>query len=118
MARVPPMKRLAVACLFLVQIVSVVRARYVPTRWFSWAPNDYAVGYDLHVRMDGRNLSAVEIGDRYSIPAAGVYENPAENLIEIVQERERTYGRNDHADVVLDYRPNGGPQQEWRWPQR
>ena len=110
------MKRAAAICLFLVHIVAVVRARSVETRWFSWAPNDYAVGYTLQVKMNGRPLSDSEIGSRYAVPAQGVYENPVQNLIEIVSERERTYGRNDHAEVLLTYRPNGGAAQEWRWP--
>jgi hypothetical protein len=112
------MRRSAGICLLLLQIVSVVHARFVASRWLAWAPNDYAVGYRMQVQIDGRALSADEIGNRYHVPSEGVYENPAQNLIDIVRQRERTYGGNDHAQVELVYRPNGGSPQEWRWPEK
>ena len=105
-------------CLLLLQIVSVIHARFVPSRWLAWAPNDYAVGYELQVRISGRRLSGDEVGKRYELPSEGVYENPAQNLIDIIRQREQTYGRNDQAEVVLVYRPNGGSPQEWRWPEK
>ena len=112
------MKRAAGICLLLLQIVSVVYARFVPSRWLAWAPNDYAVGYKIQVKMNGHELSADEVANRYRVPAEGVYENPAQNMIDIISQRERTYGRDDQSNVVLTYRPNGGPAQEWRWPER
>lgn len=110
------LRRLGGLCLLLLQIVSVVHARFVSSRWLAWAPNDYALDYRLHVNVDGRGLSGDEIGKRYHLPPQGLYENPAQNLIDMVSQRERTYGRNDHAEVVLQYQPNGGEVQEWRWP--
>ena len=112
------MTRAAAICLLFLQIVSVIHARFVSSRWLAWAPNDYAIGYRLQVQVNGRNLSADEVRKRYALPPEGVYENPAQNLIDIVSQRERTYGRNDHAEVVLTYRPNGGLAQEWRWPEK
>jgi len=61
-------------------------------------------------------LSPDEIARRYGLLAEQVYENPARNVMDIVEQRERTYGRNDHAEVLLTYQPNGGPPKEWRWP--
>jgi hypothetical protein len=112
------MKRVAGISLLLLQIVSVVHARFVPSRWLAWAPNDYAVGYRMQVQINGRALSADEIGKRYYLPSEGMYENPVQNMIDIMRQRERTYGRNDHAEVKLVYRPNGGTPQEWRWPEK
>jgi hypothetical protein len=112
------MRRVAGICLLLLQIVSVVHARFVPSRWLAWAPNDYAIGYRMQVQIDGRALSADEIGKRYDLLSEGVYENPAQNMIDIMRQRERTYGRNDQAEVMLVYRPNGGLAQEWRWPEK
>ena len=116
--RGPGMRRWAGFCLLLLQIVSVVHARFVPSRWLAWAPNDYAVGYRMQVHIDGRGLSFAEIWNRYQLHSEGVYENPIQNLIDIVRQRERTYGHNDQAEVVLAYRPNGGTPQEWRWPEK
>src|SRR5579863_10326454 len=110
------MRTSAAMCLLLLQIVSVVHARFVSSRWLAWAPNDYAIAYKLQVQIDGRDFSADEIGKRYQLAPEGVYENPAQNLIDIVSQREKTYGRKDRAKAVLSYRPNGGAPQEWRWP--
>jgi hypothetical protein len=112
------MKRLAAVCLLLLQVVSVVHARFVTSRWLAWAPNDYAIGYKIQAQVNGRELSSDQIGKRYQLLSEGVYENPAQNLVDIVRQRERTYGRNDQAKVVLTFRPNGGTAQEWRWPEK
>jgi hypothetical protein len=112
------MKQIAAIGLLLLQIVSVVYARFVPSRWLAWAPNDYAVGYKIQAKIHGQPLTAAEIGKRYSLLSEGVYENPAQNMIDIIQQNEQTYGRNEQAEVELAYRPNGGPVQEWRWPQK
>lgn len=116
--RGPAMRRSASMCLLLLQIISVINARFVSSRWLAWAPNDYAVVYRLQVQIDGRDLSADEIGKRYKLVSEGVYENPAQNLIDIVRQREQTYGRNDQAEAMLVYRPDGGAAQEWRWPEK
>jgi hypothetical protein len=112
------MRRSAGIALLILQIVSVVHARFVPSRWLAWAPGDFAVWYRLQAHVNGRSLSSDEIEDRYRLPPEGVYENPAQNIIDIVKQRERTYGRNDQAEVVFVYRPNGGLPQEWRWPEK
>ena len=112
------MMRMAGICLLLLQIVSVIHARFVPSRWLAWAPNDYAIGYKMQVQIDGRALSADQIGNRYHLLSESVYENPVQNMVDIMRQREQTYGRNDHAEVVLVYRPNGGSPQEWRWPEK
>jgi hypothetical protein len=116
--REPEMRRSAGIALLLLQMVSVAHARFVPSRWLAWAPGDYAVGYRLQVQIKGRSLSSDEVGARYQLPPEGVYENPAQNIIDIVRQRERTYGRNDQAEVVFVYRPNGGLPEEWRWPEK
>ncbi len=112
------MRRLAGIVFLLLQLGSVVHARFVPSRWLAWAPNDYAVWYRLQVRIKERLLSADEIGQRYRLPTERVYENPAQNIMDIVRQCEQTYGRDDRAQVVLFYRPNGGATRQWRWPER
>jgi len=111
-------RRVAAVSLLLLQVVSVVYARFVPSRWLAWAPNDYAIGYKMQVRIHGQPLSPTEIAKRYSLLPEGVYENPAQNMIDIIRQNEQTYGRKEQAEVELAYRPNGGPVQEWRWPEK
>lgn len=113
------MRRLAGITLLLMQMAAVVHARLVPSRWLgAWAPNDYAVRYRLQVHVDSCLLSADETGERYGLRAEGVYENPVQNLMDIVRQREETYGREDHARVVLTYHRNRGRLEEWRWPEK
>ena len=113
-----PEIRAAVGVVFLLfQIVAVAHARFVPSRWLAWAPNDYASWYRLQVQSKGRSLSSDEVRARYHLPTEGVYENPIQNIMDIVRQRERTYGQTDGVRVDLVYRPNGGVTQEWLWPE-
>jgi hypothetical protein len=111
------MRRLIGILFLLAQCITVVYARFERSRWMAWAPNDYVLSYRLEVHINGRGLSTAEIERRYHLPAEQVYEFPAENIMDIVRQRERTYGARDGAQVLLTYRPDGGPAQEWRWPE-
>ena len=93
--------------------VHVTRAE---ARYFSWAPNDYMVTYQLRVTTRGRDLSYAEVLSRYRIRREGLFEYPAQHVKDIVSQYERTYGRADSARVVYTYRVNGGPEQVWTWP--
>jgi hypothetical protein len=39
-----------------------------------------------------------------------------QHVMDIVQQYEESYGRSDHAAVVMRYRINGKAEQEWRYP--
>ena len=113
------MRRLVGILLLLAQVGAVIHARFVPSRWLgAWAPNDYAVWYRIQVRIQDRSLSTDEVGQRYGLRAESVYEYPPQNLMDIVRQREETYGRADNAQVVLTYHQNREPMQEWRWPEK
>jgi hypothetical protein len=99
------------------QLVMIVYARFVPWRYFCWAPNDYNVEYTLQVTAKGSTLTPQEVGQRYHL-TEGVYHSPVQHIIDIVQQYEETYGRNDHARVVLVYHVNGREAREWSWPTR
>jgi len=113
------MTRRRVGIVFLLlQLAAIGHARLVASRWLSWAPNDYAVWYRLDVGVNGHSLSPQEIEQRYQLPAQHIYQNPAQNIIEMIEQYERTYGRNDHAQVVLHYCVNGRDSEEWHWPRK
>src|SRR4051812_9183584 len=99
----------------LVQLGFIIHARFVPARWLCWAPNDYAVQYQLQVKTRGHDLSPAEIQARYHVPEHGWYENPAENIMDIVRQYECTYGKGDGAEVRLSYQLDGGERREWLW---
>jgi hypothetical protein len=111
------MRRLLGIAFLLLQVAAVIHARFVPSRWLgAWAPNDYAVWYRLQVRVQDRPLSPDEVGQRYGLRAESVFEYPPQNLMDIVRQREQTYGRDDNAQVRLTYHEDRGPTREWRWP--
>jgi len=70
------------------------------------------------VKAHGRELNPAEIQTRYHVAEHGWYENPAENIMDIVRQYERTDGNKDTAQVKLIYRVDGGQNKEWRWPEQ
>jgi hypothetical protein len=103
----------------LLQLGSVICARFTPRRYFCWAPNDYVVEYQLHVKVHGRALSPDEVRTRYQIGPEYFreVEFPAEHLIDKFEQYETTYGLNDGAEVRLTWKYNGHPElRTWQWP--
>jgi hypothetical protein len=103
---------LAVAFLSL-QLVGVAWARFVPTRYFAWAPNDYAVEYSISAKVDGRALTAAEVESRYRLAQHGLYEFPPEHLIDGLRSVERLYPRGRHGEVHVRYRLDGHAPRAW-----
>ena len=100
--------------LLAAQIALIGYARFVPSRYFCWAPFDMQTDYALEVTIAGRALTADEIRKRYRRPKRGSDNRAVQNLIDIIQGYEERYGRSDNAQVVMKYRINGGQEQEWR----
>lgn len=109
-----PLRWLAAAFL-LAQLAAVVHQRFVPERFFGWAPHDRQTLYRLEVAVDGRRLSDREILLRYRIPARGRDSHSQHNLFRIIERHERTYGAGDRTVARLHYRVNGRPEREWTW---
>jgi len=102
---------------FLVfQLYAIARARFVPSRYFAWAPYDAISLYELDVRIDGRLLTTDEVRARYELPSLGRDNRAIQHVIDAVRQYEATYGVGDDATVLLRYRTNGGPERSWRWP--
>ena len=83
------------------------------TRYFSWAPNDYLVKYELAVRTSEGVLSEDEARARYQLHR-GFWEFPVEQLQDIVRQYETTYA-DEPADVLLRYSVNGRVWRTWEW---
>jgi len=104
--------------ILLFQLVMIGYARFVPSRYFCWAPYDIQSEYRLDVSIAGRPLTAAQIRSRYRRPKQGVDNRSIQHVMDIVRQYEETYGRNDHAQVVMKYRINGKAEQEWRYPRQ
>jgi hypothetical protein len=113
--------RSAVAIVFLLlQVASLIYARFTPRRYFAWAPNDYVVEYTLEVKVNGRALTSEEASARYRIPRerASEFEYPVEHLIDNISQYETTYAGDEPAEVRLTWKYNGHPElRKWQWPQ-
>ncbi|HZT32159.1 MAG TPA: hypothetical protein VFA33_19890 [Bryobacteraceae bacterium] len=104
--------------ILLFQAGAIVYARFVPARYFCWAPFDMQTDYRLEVTVRGRRLTPQEIRRRYRRPAQGTDNRAARHIMDIVEGYEERYGRADQAQVVMRYRVNGKAEQEWRYPPR
>jgi hypothetical protein len=108
---------LAAAIFLSLQLCLVVHAQFTPYRYFCWAPNDYANTYSLNVKIEGEELTPDQALTRYHLQDhRASYENPATHIMDTVRQYEETYGRDDHAEVVLRWSLNGHPLQTWCWP--
>ena len=112
------MKNTAAAALLLFQVVMIVYARFVPSRYFCWAPFDIQTEYKLQVEVDGHALNAKEVRARYRRQQNGTDNRSPQHVMDIVQGYEETYGRSKPARVEMRYRVNGKQEQVWRWPRQ
>src|SRR5437879_1536602 len=112
--------RAAIAIVFLLlQLGSVLYARFTPRRYLCWAPNDYVVEYQLEVNVHGHTLSPEQTRARYQISPghARVVEHPVEHLIDDMEHYEGPYGSSDQAQVQLTGKYNGHAEsRHWQWP--
>src|SRR5262249_28708370 len=104
--------------ILLFQLGMIGYARFVPSRYFCWAPYDIQSDYRLDVTIGGRKLTAAEIRKRYRRPKQGVDNRSIQHVMDIVRQYEDTYGAADSASVVMKYRINGKAEQEWRYPSK
>jgi hypothetical protein len=98
------------------QGVAFVWAKFVPTRYFCWAPYDTHTFYTISVRHLGRELNEGEIYFRYHLPARGHDPRSPYHVINALEQYERTYGAGEAFEINLTYTVNGHPPLTWRFP--
>jgi hypothetical protein len=97
------------------QLGLVIWARFVPQRYFCWAPHDCQTEYTLHVTVNGRELNDKEIFERYRRHQKDRDVRSVANVQLWIKQRDTTYGRNDDVSVIMDYAINGIGQAPWLW---
>jgi hypothetical protein len=55
----------------ILQLCSVVYARFIPEKFFCWAPYDEHTNYQIKVNINGKDLSRSEIRSRYNYLSKG-----------------------------------------------
>jgi hypothetical protein len=99
------------------------------TRYFAWAPNDYAVTYGLQVTVHERRLTAPEISHRYRLDLTDrvtktdranlglsaeeryLWEDPPQRLLDRIKWYEQRYASANPAHVTLIYQLDGQKEQ-------
>lgn len=108
--------RFFIGILFLLlQVGSVIYARFIPERFFCWAPYDTHVKFEVFVTIDGETLSPEDTEARYKYKMKGWEQRSIDNIFSLISQYENTYGKADHAQVLMTYSINGHEEQEWRF---
>ena len=97
------------------QLGAIAYARFVPARYFCWAPYDTQTEYWVTVRRGDRQFSPDEIRQRYRRPAHGFDNRSPQNVIDMFQQAEERYHRQDPARIEMRYRVNGHVDGQWSW---
>lgn len=106
--------RLFFGILFLsIQIVLIVYARFVPERFFCWAPYDEQISYKVIARDGDRFLTKQELIDRYRRRVDGWEQRSIHNLFNIIEQYEKTYGIKDSLYIEVEYSRNGKNKEKW-----
>lgn len=103
--------------LFIFQIGAIIYARFVPTRYFCWAPFDTQTDYVATSVVNGHELTAAEFRQRYRRTKRGFDNRSPQHVIDMFQQvEEKRAALGDNASVTMKYRVNGKELREWHWP--
>lgn len=95
------------------QIISLVVARFIPERFFCWAPYDEHTYINVSVEINGKELTEKEIKNRYHYKSRGWEPRSIHNVFNIISQYESTYGKDDNALVQVKYTTNGKKELTW-----
>lgn len=103
-----------IGIIFIVfQITLIIYAQFIPERFFCWAPYDEHTYLETQVIIDGRNLSNEEINMRYNYRLKAWEPRSINNIFNMIEQYEKTYGKNDNAYIYITYSTNGHMQKNW-----
>ena len=98
------MRRVLGIAILLFQLGAIVCARFVPARYFCWAPYDSQNDYLIEAVVNSRVLSRDEIRGRYKKRAKGADNRSIQHVMDIITGYETSYGAEENAQVTLSYR--------------
>ena len=105
--------------LFAFQLGAIVYARFVPTRYFCWAPYDTQTDYVATATVNGRKLTPAEFRKRYRRPMRGFDNRSPQHVFDMLEQVEQKRSQpGEQSSIVVKYRVNGKEPREWRWPHR
>ena len=110
------LRRFFLLLFFAIQLVGIVYARLLPTRYLSWAPYDQISFFEIEVDVRGKRLTPGEVQARYRLPASGRENRSIHHVLDAVALYEQTYGAGDSAAVRIRYTVNRGAEDVWTYP--
>src|SRR5436189_4876881 len=98
--------RTAIAMLlFGFQLGAIVYARFVPTRYFCWAPFDIQTDYVASATVNGHELSAGEFRQRYRRTKKGFDNRSPQHVIDMLRQvEEKRAASGDKTTIEMKYR--------------
>lgn len=111
------MRTVLAIALLVTQCCFVVAARFNDARYYCWAPHDAQNEYRIRVWVDGQELDRIAVEERYRLTTGGVDPRAIAHVIYSIRQYEKTYGKDDGARTLLEYTTNGGPLEQWTWPE-
>ncbi len=102
----------------LAQCGSVLIARFIPERFFCWAPYDEHTSMKTNVKLGMTELNPKQVNERYRYIVNGWEPRAIHNVLDIIEQYETTYGAKDSAEVIVTYTTNGHRHQTWRHPKQ
>lgn len=99
------------------QLGAIAYARFVPTRYFCWAPFDTQTEYVAKSSINGHELTDAEFRKRYRRPMHGFDNRSPQHVIDMLQQvEEKRSAQGEKASVEMKYRVNGKELRVWHWP--
>ncbi len=109
--------RFYIGIIFLaMQCIGILVARFVPERFFCWAPFDEHTLLNTKIEINNTLLSPEETDNRYRYLMNTWEPRAVHNVFNMVEQYETTYGKADSAKVIIKYSTNGHAVQTWRFP--
>ena len=109
--------RSLIGILFLViQCAFIILAWFIQEKFFCWAPYDEHTELKTVVYINNISLENHEINERYRYNMNFWEPRAIANVLNIVEQYEKTYGKKDSAEVRIIYSTNGGPKKKWCYP--
>jgi hypothetical protein len=103
--------------LFVFQLGAIIYARFVPTRYFCWAPYDTQTDYTATATVKGKKLTPAEFRQRYRRPNRGFDNRSPQHVFDMLEQVEEKRAKlGETATIEVEYRVNGKELREWRWP--
>ena len=85
--------------LFVFQLGAIVYARFVPTRYFCWAPYDTQTDYVATATVNGKKLTGAEFRQRYRRPPRGFDNRAPQHVFDMLEQVEEKRPRSERLTV-------------------